>query len=126
MNSVAVSGRLIRDAIINENKVQVLRFLVLAQHGYDTEEGKPRQSIVPCKLFKPSEKLVDLLTSKGQGIFIEVSGRISSSSYEKNGEKRYSVEVTVTPGTLNIVKFPKKNGNNSEAENTFLDNARGN
>jgi single-strand DNA-binding protein len=56
---------------------------------------------------KRAEALAKFLT-KGERIFVE--GRISTSSYEKDGEKRYSTEVVAT----NIIlSGGKKNGGGS-------------
>jgi single-strand DNA-binding protein len=47
---------------------------------------------------KRAEALAKFLT-KGERVFVE--GRISTSSYEKDGEKRYSTEVVATNIVLN-------------------------
>lgn len=108
MNSVTLTGRLIRDALMNGNdKIKVLRMLVLCQHGFDKEKKEARQEVIPVKIFNPSDKLSDLLVSKGQGLLVEGCGHIQCSSYEEDGTTRYTTDVILNKRTFRILSFPK-------------------
>ena len=95
MNSVQLLGNLARDAEVRytQNGKAVANFTVAASNTYTTADGEVKEmtSFVPCvgwgKLGEACGKL-----QKGDRVF--VSGRWTTRSYEKNGEKRYISEVT--------------------------------
>lgn len=99
MNAVCLSGYITRVVANGEN---VLRFAVVAKHGYSKKKGEKLKEYIPCCLFKPSEKVKDLLSK--EGLFLELRGRISSSKYEKDGETKFSTQVIVDPASLNFIK----------------------
>jgi len=103
MNIVICSGRLTRNAAIVGNGKKVMRFTVAAPYGYDKEKKKARVEYVPCVLFSPSEKQEKFLGNEGKGTYVEVMGRISTSSYEKEGRKHYSTEVIVDKSAFKII-----------------------
>jgi single-strand DNA-binding protein len=84
------------------NGESVLRFGIVAKHGYSRKKGQKLTEYIPCCLFNPSEKVRDLLSK--EGLFLELRGRISSSKYEKDGETKYSTQVIVDPASLNVIK----------------------
>lgn len=94
MNSVQLLGNLARDAEVRytQNGKSVANFTVAASNTYTTANGEVKEmtSFVSCvawgKLGEACEKL-----KKGDRVF--VSGRWTTRSYEKNGEKRYISEV---------------------------------
>lgn len=95
MNSVQLLGNLVRDAELRytQNGKAVASFKVAASNTYTTADGEAKEmtSFVSCvawgKLGEACGKL-----QKGDKVF--VSGRWTTRSYEKNGEKRYISEVT--------------------------------
>ena len=99
MNLVCVSGYITR---VMANGDNVLRFALVAKHGYSKKKGEKLTEYIPCTLFKPSEKIKGLLEK--EGMFLELRGRISSSKYEKDGEVKYSTQVIVDPGSINFIK----------------------
>jgi single-stranded DNA-binding protein len=99
MNAVCLSGYVTRP-VVNGDKI--LRFAIVAKHGYSKKKGETLTEYIPCCLFSPSEKVRALLEK--EGLFLELRGRISSSKYEKDGETKYSTQVIVDPASLNLIK----------------------
>ncbi|MBW3019567.1 single-stranded DNA-binding protein [Candidatus Woesearchaeota archaeon] len=99
MNAVCLSGYITRVAVNGDN---VLRFTMVAKHGYNAKKGQKMTEFIPCCLFKPSEKMRSLFTQ--EGIHLELRGRISSSKYEKDGEAKYSTQVIVDPQSISFLK----------------------
>ncbi len=93
MNVVIVSGRLAANAVVFGNNQETLKFSVACKSGYDSAAQQPRVEFIPCVMFRAPEKLRSLLASEGKGKPVELQGRIATSSFDKNGETRYSTEV---------------------------------
>lgn len=94
MNSVQLLGNLARDAEVRytQNGKAVANFTVAASNTYTTDgEVKEMTSFVPCVVWGKLGEACGKL-QKGDKVF--VSGRWTTRSYEKNGEKRYITEVT--------------------------------
>ena len=104
MNKAIISGRLVKDAIVNGDQRKALRFTIASKYGYDSKQEKERIEFVPCVLFTPpNDKLGIFLVAEGKGVFVEFEGRVHTSHYEADGETKYSTEVVVDKRTLNIV-----------------------
>jgi single-strand DNA-binding protein len=58
-----------------------------------------RTEWVSCVVWGPRAEALSKILSKGDRIFVE--GRLSTSSYEKDGEKRYRTEIVATNVILN-------------------------
>lgn len=95
MNSVQLLGNLARDAEVRytQNGKAVANFTVAASNTYTTADGEVKEitSFVPCVVWGSLGEACGRL-QKGDRVF--VSGRWTTRSYEKNGEKRYISEVT--------------------------------
>lgn len=104
MNVFIGSGRLTRNAVVNGSDNKAMKFTIATKYGYDREAKQDRVEFVPCVLFNPSQAQEELLTQEGKGLFVELQGRVSTSQFEKDGEKKFSTEVIVNKGTFNIVK----------------------
>ena len=93
MNLCVLSGELARDPVVKGNDKKLVLFTVVTKtNGEDTGQ-KERTAHVPCVVFNPSLELEQRLTSAGKGTHVELEGRISTSSFEANGERRYVTEV---------------------------------
>jgi len=103
MNTCNLSGKLVRNAIVNGNQDRAMVFTLLTKYGYNPDTKKDRVSYVPCVVFNPGAELAQMLTERGKGIFMECEGRVSSSSYEVEGQTRFKTEVVVRNGTVEIV-----------------------
>ena len=104
MNICAISGRLVRNAVVKGSDRKVLLFTVATQLGNDDNGQKERLTHVPCVVFGPSEELERALVENGQGTHIELEGRINTSSYESNGERKFTTEVAVFNRSITLIK----------------------
>jgi len=102
MNVCILSGRLVRNAVGNQEKAMV--FTLATPYGFDQSEGKERVAYVPCVMFNPPKDLVELLTTKGKGLMVELEGRVANSSYEADGERRFKTDVVVRNGSFALLK----------------------
>jgi len=103
MNLCVIAGRIARKASVKGTDRKILRFTVETRDGHDEVETKERVNQVPCVLFNPSPELEQTLTSQGEGLRVEIQGRIASWNGEANG--RPNVEVVVFNRSLT---FPKE------------------
>jgi hypothetical protein len=65
---------------------------VETRDGHDDGDAKERVNQVPCVLFNPSPELEQTLTEEGEGLVVELQGRIAT--WGENGNKG-STEVVV-------------------------------
>ena len=104
MNRFIGSGRLTKSAIVHGGNRKALKFTIATKYGYDSNNEKERVEFVPCVLFTPpNDKLGIFLVAHGKGVFVEFEGRVHTSSFEKDGQRKYSTEVVVDNRTLNII-----------------------
>ena len=103
MNLCVIAGRIVHNASVKGTDRKILRFTVETRDGHDEGETKERVNQVPCVLFNPSPELELTLTSQGEGLRVELQGRIASWNGESNG--RPSVEVVAFNRSLT---FPKE------------------
>jgi single-strand DNA-binding protein len=104
MNICALGGRLVRNAVLRGTDKRVLLFTLETRNGRDEEDQKERINFVPCALFNPSIELERKLVNEGKGLFVELEGRIGSSSYEANGEKKFNTEVIVFNRSVTLLQ----------------------
>lgn len=102
MNLCVLAGRIVRNASVKGTDRKVLRFTVETRDGHDEGETKERVNQVPCVLFGPSPELEQTLISHGEGLRVELQGRIASWNGEANG--RSNVEVVVFNRSLTFAK----------------------
>ena len=103
MNICILSGHLARDAVVKGKEKKLLLFTIVTSNIHDEKEAKERSAYVPCVLFNPSPELETALVQGGKNKYVELQGRINSSSYEANGERRFVTEVVVFNRTLSLV-----------------------
>ena len=101
MNLCVLSGSLVRDAVVKGTDKKVLLFTLAAKHGSEENGQKERVSHVPCVVFNPSPELEQALK---QGAHVELEGRISTSSYEAHGERRFVTEVVAFNRSLAVTQ----------------------
>ena len=91
MNKVILSGELARDVVVRTTKTgKVLSsFAIKADSTYETN-GETRTSCTYVNCVYWGEAPVTLA-----GDAISVEGRLSTSSYEKDGQKRHVTQVVV-------------------------------
>ena len=69
--------------------------------GHDDGDAKERVNQVPCVLFNPSPDLEQTLTERGEGLRVELQGRIAT--WGENGSKS-GAEVVVFNRSLTFAK----------------------
>ena len=104
MNICAIAGHLARNAVLKGTEKKVLLFTLAAKAGWDDNEQKDRVSYVPVVVFNPSEDLVQSLVNNGKGTYVELEGRVTSSSYEANGERKFTTEVVAFNRSITLLK----------------------
>jgi single-stranded DNA-binding protein len=101
MNLCVLAGRIVRNASAKGTDRKILRFTVETRDGRDEGETKERINQVPCVLFNPAPELGKTLTSDGEGLRVELQGRVASWVGE-NGKS--NAEVVVFNRSLTFVK----------------------
>ena len=103
MNICVISGELARDPVVKGTEKKLVLFTVVTKtHNEDDNGQKERTAHVPCVVFNPSPELEQRFTSAGKGAHVELEGRISTSSFEANGERRYVTEVVAFNRSLTL------------------------
>ena len=102
MNLCVIAGRIINRPITKGTDRKILRFTVETRDGHDEGDAKERINQVPCVLFSPSPELEQTLTERGEGLRVELQGRIAT--WGENGNKS-GAEVVVFNRSLT---FPKE------------------
>ena len=103
MNVCLLSGRIVKHATVKHTEPTTLSFILETRYGYSESEKKERVAFVPCVLFNPSPEVEQVLTTKGEGLAVELEGRISGPSPEANGGRRFGTEVIVRTKSLTIL-----------------------
>ena len=103
MNLCVISGELARDPKVKGTEKKLVLFTVVTKTLNGDDNGqKERTAHVPCVVFNPSPELEQRLTSAGKGTRVELEGRISASSFESNGQRRYVTEVVAFNRSLTV------------------------
>ena len=94
MNCVQLMGRLTKDPEINygKNDISIVRFTLAVNKRVKKGEEKTADFIF-CKAFGKTAEFINNYFKKGQQVV--VVGRISTGSYEKDGQKIYTTDVIV-------------------------------
>jgi hypothetical protein len=101
MNICIIGGRLMRNATVKGTDRKILRFSVETRDGHEEGETKERFNQVPCVLFNPSPELEQTLSVQGEGLRVELQGRVASWG-DNNGKS--GAEVVVFNRSLTFAK----------------------
>lgn len=111
MNVVVLSGRLsdnprFEDA--KEGRQAVARMLLIENERYKDREGKwqERSQAHPLTAFGNTAEFCNRNRYKGD--LVEVTGRLNSYDYEKDGQRHFRTEVVIS--NIELVDRPKKAG----------------
>ena len=93
LNQLVIAGRLVGDPeiISTENNKKRTYITVAVPRSYKNLEGKYDTDFIRCTLWNGIAESTCEYCKKGD--IIGVKGRIQTSSYEKDGEKKYSMDV---------------------------------
>ena len=124
-NIVVLTGRLVADAELRylENNNAVARFTLAVDKGLSKEKrqemeakGQPTADFINCQAWgKMAESLVKY---SGKGLRVLINGRIQTGSYEKDGQRIYTTDVTAN----NIEYIDWKNSNFQNGNNSTVAN----
>jgi single-stranded DNA-binding protein len=78
MNICIIGGRIVRDALVKGTDRKVVRFTVETRDGRDEGENKEYVNRVPCVLFNPASEIERTLIHQGEGLKVELQGRVAS------------------------------------------------
>jgi hypothetical protein len=101
MNLCVIAGRILRNATVKGTDRKILRFTVETRDGHDEGEMKERINQVPCVLFGPTPELEQTLASGGEGLRVELQGRVATWG-DNNGKS--GAEVVVFNRSLTFMK----------------------
>lgn len=90
LNSVIIQGRLTRDPEIRTTQAGIMVASFTLASDKDFGEGC---DFINCTAWRKSAAFADKYLHKGMMIIVQ--GRLTSSTYEKDGQKRTKHEVTV-------------------------------
>ena len=93
MNQVQLVGRLARSPELRYSRTgKAVAFLTVAVDGYfDKTKGETMTDFIDVKVWGKTAENVAKYCVKGS--LVSVVGRLSSSSYEKNGQRVFKLEV---------------------------------
>ena len=94
MNKVVLIGRLTKDPDIRyssgDNKTCIARYSLAVNRSYK-RDGEPDADFFNCVAFGKPAEFVEKYLKKG--IKIAIEGELRQNTYEKDGQKRSTVEV---------------------------------
>lgn len=95
MNNVQLMGRFCADPVLRTFKsgAKLANFTLACKRSF-VIEGQPNADFIPCIVWGKKAELICQYFSKGMRILI-TRGSIESSTYEKDGHKRYSLNCLV-------------------------------
>jgi hypothetical protein len=102
MNVCSLSGRILKNATSRGSEPKTLSFVLETKYGYNDDEQKERLTYAPCVLFNPSAQVEKLLTTQGEGLFVELDGRVGGPHPESLNGRKFGAEVIVRKGSLSV------------------------
>ncbi len=122
MNLVVLYGRLTKDPELRYSQsgtpscftsVAVNRAMSKEKRQEAEANGQPTADFIGIKAFGKTAEMLSNYFRKGNRIAVE--GRISTGSYEKNGERVYTTDVIV--GRVHFIETAAENGGSNSASN---------
>lgn len=111
MNYVSLLGRLTRDPEVTytQSGKAFTRFSIAVSRG---TSNRDEVDFINCVAWEKRAETISQYFKKGSRILVQ--GRISTGSYEKNGETRYTTDVVV-----NNFDFIETRANEGSSESNF-------
>ena len=93
LNQIIIAGRLVKnpEVVTTENNKKRTLITVAVPRAYKNIDGNYETDFIPCILWNAIAENTCEYCKKGD--IIGVKGRLQTSSYEKDGEKKYAMEV---------------------------------
>ena len=106
MNRTNLIGRLTKDPVTFDSaNGKVAKFNMATKVGYDPEKKEDRMEFVPVTAFGLKDAFLEYLY---KGRLVSVEGRVSTDSYEKDGETVWQTTVKCHNGGLQLQGAGKK------------------
>lgn len=104
LNQVVIVGRLVRDPELKEteNNKKMTHITLAVPRGYKNADGEYETDFIDCVLWTGVAETTTEYCHKGD--LIGVKGRLQTSSYEKDGEKKYVTNVIAEKVTFLTTK----------------------
>ena len=115
MNKVFLIGRLTRDPELRYTDVNipVCRFSIAVNRTYSNQNGEREADFINISVWRKQAENIKNYLKKGSQVAID--GRIQTSSYEKDGVRRYNTEVVAD----NVQFLDTKNSGNVGGNDNF-------
>ena len=93
LNQSIIVGRLTKDpeVILTENGRKMTQIVVAVNRSFKNMDGKYDTDFIRCVLWNGVAVSTSEFCKKGD--LVGIKGRLQSSSYEANGETKYSVDI---------------------------------
>ena len=95
MNSINITGRMTKDAELRQSTsgISMASFSIAVDKRTKNAEGKREADFFRCVAFRqPAEFAANYL---GKGRLVAISGNLQQRTWEKDGEKKESIEIVV-------------------------------
>lgn len=117
MNKVQIVGRLTRDPELKAaGETSIARTTVAVNRRFKNKEGNYDADFIGCSAFGKTAEFLEKYFKKGD--MIGIVGRITTGSYEKDGAKVYTTEVTIED--IEFVGGKSDGGSNNNSGNNFM------
>lgn len=95
MNRFDLLGRLTKDVELSKaGEVSVARFTVAVNRPYKNKAGERETDFIQVKAWRELAENLSKFVKKGD--LVRIEGRVETSNYEKDGEKKYVTEFVAT------------------------------
>ena len=93
LNQIVLVGRLVRDPELNEteNGKKITRITLAVPRSYRNPDGEYEADFINCTLWTGIAENTSEYCKKGD--LLGIKGRLQTSTYEKDGETKYAVDV---------------------------------
>ena len=115
INKVILVGRLTREIELKKtnSNLSYCRFnIACSRRVKSKQEGAPDADFINCIAWNQSAEFLSKYATKGS--IVGVEGRITTGSYEKNGQRVYTTDVTAE----NVRLIGSSNGSRQKDEST--------
>lgn len=105
LNQIVLVGRLVKDPEVNktENDKEVSNLTLAVPRSYKNDQGEYETDFVDCVLWNNIASQTAEYCHKGD--LLGIKGRVQTSTYEKDGETKKSMQVVAEKVTFLSSKF---------------------
>ncbi len=95
MNRFDLLGNLTKDVVVSKaGEASLAKFTLAVNRPYKNKDGVREADFIQVKAWRELGENIAKYAKKGDRLRVE--GRIETDSYDKDGEKRYTIEFVVT------------------------------